>query len=418
MNNYFLKDIFYLSIVRIFAFANIPLQTLIFANNLSSELIQYFFILSGLFSILIVFEGGAGTVLTYEYNRRLDNKDELSQILSFFRKRFYKLTLYYIPTAILIFYSYNYFFSGMLDQYFYPYILCVLLMSFNFNIYPVICISEGSGNVRQALLVKTITPLLSMIFFLIYVYFTKNIFAIFIIPVFTTLCYLIYVMFFCKKLAHDYYFGKNIISTHKVSNNVSKANVSWGAGYILTQGFPILLPFVLAADDAAKLILTANLLNAFLAFMCIGASIVGPRIPLMIEKNNSDYKYFIFKNLAFIYFILIFCLIFFDELLSIFYIFFNSEKFLDRDLLFLFCISFGYIPLFHFFVVFLKGLGIEPFVQTNVYVAAATALLILISGLFSIANFLLVYICFRLIFVLSIYSYKMLKYYTQYKELI
>lgn len=418
MKNYFFKDIFYLSIVRVFAFANIPLQTLIFANNLSSDLIQYFFILTGMYSILVVFEGGAGTVLTYEYNRHLNSKDELPEILSFFRKRFYKLTIFYILTAFIIFYFYNYFFSGMLDQYFYSYILCVLFMGISFNIYPIVCISEGSGNVRQALLVKSIAPILSMFIFLIYVYLTKSIFAIFIIPLTTILCYLIYIMFFCKKLAHDYYFGKNLITTHVVSSNVSKANISWAAGYILTQGFPLLLPFVLVADDAARLILTANLLNAFLAFICIGATIIGPRIPLMIEKNNSEYKYFIFKNLAFIYFILILCLIFFDELLSIFYIYFNSEKFLDRDLLFLFCISFGYIPLFHFFMVFLKGVGIEPFVKTNVYVAAATALLILTSSLFSIADFILVYICFRLIFVLSIYSYKMLKYYTQYKELI
>lgn len=418
MKNYFFKDIFYLSIVRVLAFANVPLQTLIFANNLTSELIQYFFILSGLFSILVIFEGGAGTVLTYEYNRRLENKHELLKLLCFFRKRFYKLTVYYIFTAILFFYSYNYFFSGMLDEYRYSYILCVILMGISFNIYPVVCASEGAGNVRQALIVKSIAPILSMMFFSIYVYFTKDIVAFYMIPLTSILCYLVYVFYFCKNLANDYYFGDKISTTHEVSQNVSRANVSWSAGYILTQGFPILLPFVLVADDAAKLILTSNLLNAFLAFTCIGASIIGPRIPTMIENNSKEYKNFIFKNLTFIYLILIICLIFFDELLSIFYIFFNTEKFLDRDLLFLFCVSFGYIPLFHYFVVFLKGLGVEPFVETNVYVAIATALLILLCSALSLTNFLLIYLWFRLVFVSPIYLYKMLKYYTQYKDLI
>ena len=122
MREYFFKDIFHLSVVRVFAFANVPLQTYIFATFLSVELIQYFFILAGLFSILVVFEGGAGTVLTYEYNRRLDNQKELNSLVEYFRRRFFKLTVYYIISAIAAFFVYNYIFSDMLNEYTYQYI--------------------------------------------------------------------------------------------------------------------------------------------------------------------------------------------------------------------------------------------------------------------------------------------------------
>ena len=71
----------------------------------------------------------------------------------------------------------------------------------------------------------------------------------------------------------------------------------------------------------------------------------------------------------------------FNDLLEIFYLIFDKEKFLNEELLFLFCISCGYIPLYHFSVILLKGMGIEPFVDTNVYVAIFTALLILICSL-------------------------------------
>ena len=223
----------------------------------------------------------------------------------------------------------------MLNEYFYSYLICIFLMGINFNIYPVVCISEG-GNVRQALLIKSIAPILSMAIFLIYVFVTKNIKALYIIPLITFFCYAIYVFCFCKDFARKYYFGNKISANHQVSHNVSRANMSWSAGYILTQGFPILLPFVLSPDDAAKLILTANLLNAFLAFICIGATIVGPRIPKMIENGSKEYKNIILKNLIFIYLFLTLCLVFFDELLSIFYIFFSYEKFLDRDFMFIF----------------------------------------------------------------------------------
>ena len=180
MKEYFFKDIFYLSIVRIFAFANVPLQTYIFASFLNAELIQYFFILSGLFSILVVFEGGAGTVLTYEYNRRLDNQKGLIALVEYFRRRFFKLTIYYVITAIAAFFIYNFIFSGMLNEYKYQYILCVLMMGLSFNLYPIICISEGLGYVREALLIKSLAPILSMLAYLIYVIAEKDIKAIYV----------------------------------------------------------------------------------------------------------------------------------------------------------------------------------------------------------------------------------------------
>ena len=416
MKNFFLKDILHLSFVRILAFANVPLQTFIFANYLSSELIQYFFILSGLFSILVIFEGGAGTVLTYEYNRRLQNRIELLKLLYFFKQRFFKLTLYYLFTAIVAFYIYNFIFSGMLDAFQYPYILCVVLMGINFNLYPLICISEGYGKVRQALLIKSIAPILSMLVFLIYVYATGNINAIYIIPGLTAILYLIYIIIYCKHFFVDYFINSKENTKHEISQNVSKANISWSAGYLLTQGFPLLLPFVLSPIDAAKLLLTANLLNAFLSFICIGATVIGPRIPKMIEDNNLVFKSLVIKNLISIYALLVLSLIFFDDLLSIFYLIFESEKFLNRDMLFLFCISFGYVPLYHFSVILLKGIGEEPFVDSNVYVAVATVILVFICATFSLSNFLLIYIWFRLFFVSFIYLYKMLQYSTVLKK--
>ncbi len=411
MKEYFFKDIFYLSIVRVFAFANVPLQTFIFATFLTAELIQYFFILAGLFSILVVFEGGAGTVLTYEYNRRLGNQKELTFLVEYFRRRFFKLTIYYIISAIAAFLLYNSMFSGMLNEYTYQYIFCVLMMGLSFNLYPIICISEGYGYVRQALLVKSIAPILSMLVYLIYVVTLKDIKAIYIIPTVTFFCYSIYILFNCKFLAVDYFALRKTNNEHAISHNVSKANVSWTAGYVLTQGFPLLLPFVLSATEAAQLLLTSNLLNAFLSFTCIGATVIGPRIPHMIEKNDLSYKNFVIKNLIFIYSVLILCLIFFDDLLDIFYLIFDNEKFLNKDLLLLFCISCGYIPLYHFSVILLKGRGIEPFVNTNVYVAISTALLVLICSITSVKDFLYVYILFRLSFVTLIYIIKMLKYY-------
>lgn len=411
MKEYFFKDIFHLSIVRVFAFANVPLQTYIFATFLSVELIQYFFILAGLFSILVVFEGGAGTVLTYEYNRRLDNQKELNSLVEYFRRRFFKLTVYYVISAIAAFFVYNYIFSGMLNEYTYQYIFCVLMMGLSFNLYPIICISEGYGYVRQALLLKSIAPILSMLVFLIYVVVFKDIKAIYIIPTVTFFCYLFFILFKCKFLAVDYFSLRKTNYKHAISHNVSKANVSWAAGYVLTQGFPLLLPFVLSATEAAQLLLTSNLLIAFLSFTCIGATVIGPRIPHMIENNNLSYKNFVIKNLIFIYSVLVLCLFFFNDLLEIFYLIFDKEKFLNEELLFLFCISCGYIPLYHFSVILLKGMGIEPFVDTNVYVAIFTALLILICSLKSVSNFLYVYILFRLSFVTLIYITKMLKYY-------
>ena len=131
----------------------------------------------------------------------------------------------------------------------------------------------------------------------------------------------------------------------------------------------------------------------------------------MIENNNLSYKNFVIKNLIFIYSVLVLCLFFFNDLLEIFYLIFDKEKFLNEELLLLFCISCGYIPLYHFSVILLKGMGIEPFVDTNVYVAIFTALLILICSLKSVSNFLYVYILFRLSFVTLIYITKMLKYY-------
>jgi len=334
MKEYFFKDIFYLSIVRVFAFANVPLQTFIFATFLTAELIQYFFILAGLFSILVVFEGGAGTVLTYEYNRRLGNQKELTFLVEYFRRRFFKLTIYYIISAIAAFLLYNSMFSGMLNEYTYQYIFCVLMMGLSFNLYPIICISEGYGYVRQALLVKSIAPILSMLVYLIYVVTLKDIKAIYIIPTVTFFCYSIYILFNCKFLAVDYFALRKTNNEHAISHNVSKANVSWTAGYVLTQGFPLLLPFVLSATEAAQLLLTSNLLNAFLSFTCIGATVIGPRIPHMIEKNDLSYKNFVIKNLIFIYSVLILCLIFFDDLLDIFYLIFDNEKFLNKIQLF------------------------------------------------------------------------------------
>lgn len=411
MKEYFFKDIFYLSIVRIFAFANVPLQTYIFASFLNAELIQYFFILSGLFSILVVFEGGAGTVLTYEYNRRLDNQKALIDLVEYFRRRFFKLTIYYIITAITAFFIYNFIFSGMLNEYKYQYILCVLMMGLSFNLYPIICISEGFGYVRQALLIKSLAPIISMLAYLIYVIAEKDIKAIYLIPSVTFFCYATYILINCKSIAIEYFSAKKTNNIHPISDNVSKANISWTAGYFLTQGFPLLLPFVLSATEAAQLLLTSNLLNAFLSFICIGATVIGPRIPHMIESNNFSYKKFIFKNLIFIYAILILCLFFYDYLLDIFYLIFDNEKFLKSDFLFLFCISCGYIPLYHFSVILLKGRGIEPFVDTNVYVAISTVLLVFIYSFISGNNFLYVYIVFRLSFVTFIYIFKMLKYF-------
>ena len=246
---------------------------------------------------------------------------------------------------------------------------------------------------------------------MIYVVVFRDIKAIYIIPTVTFFCYSIYILFNCKFLAVDYFALRKTNNEHAISHNVSKANVSWTAGYVLTQGFPLLLPFVLSATEAAQLLLTSNLLNAFLSFTCIGATVIGPRIPHMIEKNDLSYKNFVIKNLIFIYSVLILCLIFFDDLLDIFYLIFDNEKFLNKDLLLLFCISCGYIPLYHFSVILLKGRGIEPFVNTNVYVAISTALLVLICSITSVKDFLYVYILFRLSFVTLIYIIKMLKYY-------
>ena len=59
------------------------------------------------------------------------------------------------------------------------------MMGLSFNLYPIICISEGYGYVRQALLLKSIAPILSMLVFLIYVVVFKDIKAIYIIPTVT-----------------------------------------------------------------------------------------------------------------------------------------------------------------------------------------------------------------------------------------
>lgn len=410
MKTFFFKDISYLSIARIFGFANIPLQTFIFANYLSAELIQDFFILFGLFSLVVMFEGGAGTVLTYEYNRRLNNKKKLVKLIGFFKKRFFKLTIYYFLTSITAFFIYDYIFSGMLNEYKYQYFICIFLTIFNFNLYPIICISEGSGRVRGALLVKSVAPILSMLIFLVYVFFTGKIYLFFIIPTTTLVIYILYIFFYEKHVFKEYFFNESLSNKHTISKNVSKANVSWTSGYILTQGFPLLLPFVLSVNEAARLILTANLLNAFLTFLCIGATIIGPRIPDMIRKNQFDYKKLVLKNLIFIYLILVLCLIFFDELLSVFYLAFNQERFLESEYLFLFCLSFGFIPLYHFSVILLKGIGIEPFARANMYVAIATACLVFICSYIPGTNFLSIYIWFRLTFVTSIYVYKMIRY--------
>lgn len=410
MKTFFFKDIGYLSIARVFGLANIPFQTFIFANYLSAELIQNFFILFGLFSLVVVFEGGAGTVLTYEYNRRLNDEKELVKLMGFFKKRFFKLTIYYFFTAITAYFIYDYLFAGMLNSYKYQYFICILLMTVNFNIYPIICIAEGSGRVREALLVKSLAPILSMLIFLVYVFFTGKIYLFFIIPATTLIIYILFIFFYEKHIFKEYFFNESLSNKHTISKNVSKANISWSSGYILTQGFPLLLPFVLSANEAARLILTANLLNAFLTFLCIGATIIGPRIPDMIKKNQLDYKKLIIKNLIFIYLILVLCLIFFDELLSIFYLAFNQEKFLESQYLFLFCLSFGFIPLYHFSVIFLKGIGIEPYARANMYVALATACLVFICAYIPGTNFLSIYIWFRLSFVTFIYVYKMLRY--------
>ena len=54
-----------------------------------------------------------------------------------------------------------------------------------FNLYPIICISEGFGYVRQALLIKSLAPIISMLAYLIYVIAEKDIKAIYLIPTVT-----------------------------------------------------------------------------------------------------------------------------------------------------------------------------------------------------------------------------------------
>ena len=271
----------------------------------------------------------------------------------------------------------------------------------------------GYGKVRQALLIKSIAPILSMLVFLIYVYATGNINAIYIIPGLTAILYLIYIIIYCKHFFVDYFINSKENTKHEISQNVSKANISWSAGYLLTQGFPLLLPFVLSPIDAAKLLLTANLLNAFLSFICIGAKVIGPRIPKMIKDNNLVFKSLVIKNLISIYALLVLSLIFFDDLL-IFYLIFESEKFLI-GICFFILYKFWICALISFSVI-LKGIGEEPFVDSNVYVAVATVILVFICVTFSLSNFLLIYIWFRLFFVSFIYLYKMLQYFTVLKK--
>jgi hypothetical protein len=393
-----LRDSSYILIARSLAICNIPLQTLIFANFLSLEDIFDFFIISSISSLIVLFEGGSGTVLTYEYNRATDSPEVRKQLIADFRRRFFRISAIYILASIITFKVFNAMNGGLLHDYFWPFLSSVLITTVHFLIYPCLCLAEGDGKVSSVLILKTIAPVVGMLLFLSSILITGGIYHLYLVPVGVLLCYCLTISVFWRR-----YFGELFVSgrgggdVYNLRRNVFFANISWGSGYILTQGFPLLLPIVLDPANSARLMMSSNLLTAFIAFLCVGASLVGPRIPSLLK--NSDFSFItIFRHhLVFIYLLLGAFLIFFEPLYHIFIYFFDESKFLPPNLLFIFCVSFLYLPCYHYSVVLLKGFGVEPFAFLNTFSAIVTLVFILLFDVWGIYDFLFWFIWLRIL---------------------